>query len=100
METFKSLVQAAQSKGMKFEAFSRVFDRWGERVIPETFIQINTKDYFWSTWSSLILVDADKVDEVRLSFKERYNQANGSSQKTWNKEFGELVALGLVEKTW
>jgi hypothetical protein len=85
---------------MKFEAFSVVFDRWGERVIPETYIQINTKDYFWSTWSTPIF-DTDNYDEERrMSFKERYNQANGSSQKTWNKEFGELVALGLVEKTW
>lgn len=88
MKNFENLVTAAKRKGFKFEAFSTKFDRWGDQITEQTYLQIQIGKSVWYTWMSF-------KDDDYLFFEGRYNQNNGAHQKTFRKEFKALNILGI-----
>ena len=86
------LVETAKNKGLKFEYYSLKFDRWsdeiGDEFLGKTFVQIEVKKNVWYTWR-------DYGDF--LSFKGRYNQINGATQKTFRVEQNAFYSMGLSE---
>lgn len=91
MFTFEELFNAAIAKGFKVEAYSYVFDRWGDRDGEETILSISNKDAIWFTWVGSIITD----NEPLMFFHGRYNQNNGATQRTYKKENNMLFDLGL-----
>lgn len=93
MHTFEEIYNAAIEKGFKIEAYSNVFDRWGDRGIEETTVQVSNKFAIWFTWSGYPIAG----EEPYMFFRGRYNQNNGANQKTFKKERSILFDLGLVD---
>jgi len=93
MSTFTQLVEAAQKKGFSTDIWTTFQDRWGDSVLPTTYVQINTEEHVWCTWRFY-------PDMYNISlFEGRYNQANGVTQKTWRKESRAFELLGVSRNT-
>ena len=89
MITFEDIVNGANKNDLKIETWTSVFDRWGDEVVPKTFIQVEIGNHFSACWSFF-------TDDLRFGFFDgRYNAANGLTQKTFKKEQVCLAKLGL-----
>jgi hypothetical protein len=103
MITFQDLISAAEAKGLRFEAYTTFFNRFGDEIPAETIVSINTGDHIWSSWTVYDATtfngdDYSKLlfsDDNFVSFTGRYNQANGVTQNTWRKENDALKKLGI-----